>query len=118
MPDSSAADSDSALIVLRLSAKPDSRKLAARRRPGIGSLDRAPLPLRTTAGPGVGEAGRVRLGGRADQTARVRSNSRSLAMRSSVGGWVENSLAKLTWRPVSGLMMYAVASAGFTSIGT
>jgi hypothetical protein len=75
---------------------------------GVSSITRAApdlVPLRTTAGPGVGGAGRVRLGGRADQAC-VRSNSWSLAMRSSVGGWVENSLAKLTLRPVNGLMMY------------
>src|SRR6266536_1673296 len=47
----------------------------------------------------------------------VRSKLRSRAMRSSVGGCVEKRLAKLTLRPLSGLMMYAVASAGFTSIG-
>ncbi len=55
--------------------------------------------------PWGGQSRPCALGGRADQTACVRSNSRSLAMRSSVGGWVENSLAKFTWRPVRGLMM-------------
>ena len=38
--------------------------------------------------------------------------------RSAVGGWVLNRFAKLTLRPVNGFTMYAVACAGFTSIGT
>ena len=39
-------------------------------------------------------------------------------MRSSVGGWVRKRLANCILRPVSGLMMYACACAGSTSIGT
>ena len=44
--------------------------------------------------------------------------ARSRATRSSVGGWVMNSFLNCIFRPVSGLMMKALAWAGSTSIGT
>ncbi len=44
--------------------------------------------------------------------------ARSRATRSSVGGWVVNSLANWMRRPVSGLTMYLLAWAGCTAMGT
>jgi hypothetical protein len=82
-----------------------------RRRPLLALAGRAERPALGWAEPAVVWVGQ------SGQMAWVRSKLRSRAMRSSVGGCVEKRLAKFTWRPVRGLMMYAVASAGFTSIG-